>query len=206
MISSLWGGAWLLAQIPSDADVLTAVSSAAGGSTPIWLLLAFVVLREVLRMAKDRVGPQWVKNGAMDQIIENFTSRLAEENATATHNVEFISALADIKVETGKISVLMDSLLARHAQYQEGWPTMVNQMAGCSEKMDAHARALDSQSEHLADQGRVMQAIARELNNTRSCPYTPADARTISEELKRKRALDAHTRAEDLGVDLEGSA
>ena len=153
----------------------------------IWALVIIVVVREYFHSQKDKTGPSWVRNGAMDHILDSWTLRFQSVLEKQQ------SSFRDLPAKNHKLLVDQGELLQRgvdrQGTYLKSLPEMVSQMRECSA--------------HLETQTKVLKAVARELNNTRACPYRPADADAIAKELKRKRESDAHTRAEDLGINLE---
>ena len=144
----------------------------------IWVLVLMVIVREWANVNRNKNGPAWISNGAMDSVLAKFTLR-------------FQDVLREQQIGFANIPAKNEKLLNRLTESVKGFESSHIEIAS----------KLDSCGKHLEEMMKVQKAVVRELNATRNCPYNPADAEGIARELQRKRKADAHTRAEDLGLD-----
>jgi len=143
----------------------------------MWILIVLVGIREYANLTRDRKGPAWVKNGAMDSILDSFTLRL--------------QGVMDKRFEK------MNDCANRTEKMTEG---LAVSAAGFRKSHEVIAEKLGECGDHLEAQSKVLKAVVREMNQERACPYKPSDAEAIAREVQRKRKADAHTRATDLWI------
>lgn len=176
-----------------DPETASAMMSSEQG---IWVLVAIILLRWVSQLIGERKGPHWVSNGVMESVIDKLSKRVGAEISDLPANRELTQMLKTNQEIAQSMGLTLDHILAYHAKYNEEWPRMVDHAQECAERQESTAKSLEKH-------GKVLKAVARELNSSRLCAYRPHDAAALAKDVERKRRIEDRTRSEDLGIDLE---